>query len=295
MAKKRRTKSSDVTSPSPAGQPTDLLPDGYAELLDGLKARIRTAQVRAALAVNRDLVALYWEIGRAVVERQQAEGWGRSVIERLARDLQAAFPGVGGFSPSNVWRIRGFYLAYTVEVRNLAQAVRELDGSTLPAAVANIPWGHNVVLVEKLDDPAARLWYARMTTEQGWSRSVLGMQIEAGAHRRQGKALTNFTATLPAPQSDLARDLLKDPYNFDFLTLADDAQERHLQIGLLDHLREFLMFCLGRNGNLSSRELAVILSRRTSDASNPSSLHPGAEGRLAPAPSPRRQARLRYL
>ena len=217
------------------------MPSGYAEFLTGLKERIRTAQVRAALAVNRELVALYWEIGRAVVERQQAEGWGRAVIERLAKDLQTAFPRVGGFSPSNVWRMRGFYLAYTAEMTKLAQPVRELDGANLPTAVAEIPWGHNILLVEKLDDPVARLWYARMTTEQGWSRSVLQMQIEAGAHKRQGKAMTNFAATLPAPQSDLARDLLKDPYNFEFLTLADDAQERHLQAGLLEHLREFLI------------------------------------------------------
>ncbi len=174
----------------------NVLPQGYAEFLDGLKVRIRTAQVRAALAVNRELVALYWEIGRAVVERQEAEGWGRSVIERLAKDLQAAFPGVGGFSPSNVWRMRAFYLAYTADVRNLAQPVRELDGSTLPPAMAEIPWGHNILLVEKLDDPSARLWYARMTTEQGWSRSVLVLQIQAGAHHRHGKALTNFAATL---------------------------------------------------------------------------------------------------
>jgi predicted nuclease of restriction endonuclease-like (RecB) superfamily len=241
MAKKKPTKTTRTAARPAKGRPVDLLPSGYAELLDGLKDRIRAAQVRAALAVNRELVALYWEIGRAVVEQQEAEGWGRSVIERLAKDLQAAFPGVGGFSPSNVWRMRGFYLAYTADVRKLAQPVRELDGATLPAAVAEIPWGHNILLVERLDDPAARLWYARMTTEQGWSRSVLLLQIEAGAHRRQGKALTNFAATLPAPQSDLARDLLKDPYNFDFLTLAEDAQEKHLQAGLLDHLRDFLI------------------------------------------------------
>jgi predicted nuclease of restriction endonuclease-like (RecB) superfamily len=237
MAKKRPAKPGASPRRSVAKRAADVLPHGYAEFLDGLKARIRTAQVRAALAVNRELVALYWEIGRAVVERQEAEGWGRSVIERLAKDLQAAFPGVGGFSPSNVWRMRAFYLAYTADVRNLAQPVRELDGSTLPAPMAEIPWGHNILLVEKLSDPSARLWYARMTTEQGWSRSVLVLQIEAEAHRRHGKALTNFADTLPSPQSDLARDLLKDPYNFDFLTLAGDVQEKHLQAGLLEHLR----------------------------------------------------------
>jgi predicted nuclease of restriction endonuclease-like (RecB) superfamily len=137
--------------------------------------------------------------------------------------------------------MRAFYLAYTADVRDLAQPVRELDGFTLPPAVAQIPWGHNIVLLQKLGDPLTRLWYAHMTTQQGWSRGVLAMQIEAEAHRRHRKALTNFAATLPPPQSDLARDLLKDPYNFDFLTLAQDAQEKHLQAGLLEHLREFLI------------------------------------------------------
>src|SRR5207249_5696 len=125
MAKKRATKPSASPRRPVAKRAADVLPRGYAEFLDGLKARIRTAQVRAALAVNRELIALYWEIGHAVVDQQEAEGWGRSVIERLAKDLQAAFPGVGGFSPSNVWRMRAFYLAYTADVQNLAQPVRE--------------------------------------------------------------------------------------------------------------------------------------------------------------------------
>jgi predicted nuclease of restriction endonuclease-like (RecB) superfamily len=234
-------KPAESTRHPPASRPADVLPQGYGEFLDGLKARIRMALVRATLAISRELVALYWELGRAVVERQEAEGWGGAVILRLARDLQAAFPGVNGFSPSNVWRMRAFYLAYTADVRNLAQPVRDFDGSTLPAAVAEIPWGHNILLVEKLADPSARLWYACMNTQQGWSRSVLAMQIGAGAHLRHGKALTNFAATLPAPQSDLARDLLKEPYNFEFLTLTKDAQEKHLQAELLEHLREFLI------------------------------------------------------
>src|SRR5262249_47538270 len=138
-------------------------------------------------------------------------------------------------------RMRAVVFAYAADVLTRARPVRELGGETLPAPIDESPWGHNILLVEKLADPADRLWYARMTSAQGWSRSILGMQIEAGAHRRQGKAQTNFAATLPAPDSDLARDLLKDPYNFDFLTLSDDAREKHLQAGLLEHLREFLI------------------------------------------------------
>ena len=262
MAKKKATGSRALVSST---RPAELLPRGYRKFLDGLKARIRNAQVSASLAANREMIELYWEIGRSVVERQESEGWGRSVIERLAKDLQTAFPGVSGFSSSNVWRMRKFFLAYTAEVSILAQPVRELkvakrqptetatlvpilaqpvrelDGATLPRAIANIPWGHNILLFERLDDPITRHWYANKSIEQGWSRAVLGMQIESSAHLRHGKALSNFATTLPSAQCDLARELLKDPYSFDFLTLAEDAQERHLQAGLLEHLREFLI------------------------------------------------------
>lgn len=227
------------------------LPADYAKFLEGLKNRIRQAQVKAALSVNRELIALYWHIGRSIVERQRAEGWGRSVVDRLAMDLQQEFPGMTGFSPRNVWRMRAFYLAWTEEV--LAQSAREsgrpippqlvaeLDGQSLPRAVAEIPWGHNVWLLEKLKDPAVRLWYARKTVENGWSRAMLTHWIESDLHARQGKAVTNFKASLPVPQSDLANEIIRDPYNFDFLTLRADAAERDLERGLIDHIRKFLL------------------------------------------------------
>lgn len=227
------------------------LPAGYPALLDELKRRIRAVQLKAAVSVNRELIALYWDIGKSIAERQRGEGWGKSVVDRLAKDLERAFPGMEGFSPSNIWRMRSFYLAWTEEVLArparddgdsiLAQPARELDGQSLPQAAAGIPWFHNVVLIEKLKDPAARLWYAWQTLEHGWSRAVLVHQIESGLFTRQGKAVTNFEATLPPPQSDLAQQVLKDPYNFDFLTLAADARERELEQGLLAHLRKFLL------------------------------------------------------
>lgn len=228
------------------------LPAGYSELLDQLKQRIRAAQLRAAVSVNRELIALYWQIGRSIDERQRVEGWGKSVVDRLAVDLRRSFPSMEGFSPSNVWRMRAFYLAWAdanlaqpvreMEVRpNLAQAVRDLDDQILPQPVAEIPWGHNIVLLQKLKDPATRLWYAQQTVEHGWSRAVLVHQIESDLFGRQGKAVTNFPATLPPPQSDLAQQVLKDPYVFDFLTLSADARERELERGLLAHLRRFLL------------------------------------------------------
>ena len=210
MAKKKSTKPG-----SPPASRADLLPDGYEQWLRDIKDRVRQAQLRAAAAVNRELIELYWQIGKGLVERQEAHRWGNSVVDRLGEDLQRAFPGLGGFSRTNVYRMRAFYLAY----RDAGQVVPQLVGQSaadgLPQAAAEIPWGHNVVLIERVKDPAERLWYARAAVEHGWSRAVLTLQIESGLARRQGKAVTNFEATLPNPQSDLARQLLKDPYNFD--------------------------------------------------------------------------------
>jgi predicted nuclease of restriction endonuclease-like (RecB) superfamily len=229
MAKKRRTTPDNVPArPMASGLSADLAPVGYAELLAAIKERVRTAQVRAAVAVNRELLLLYWQIGRDILRRQREEGWGTKVIERLAGDLHAAFPDVKGFSTRN--------LKY---MRSLADAFA--DEAFVQEVLAQITWYHAITLLDKVSEAATREWYVRQTIAQGWSRNVLVLQIEAQAHRRHGKALTNFAATLPAAQSDLARDLLKDPYNFEFLTLTRDAQEKHLQTGLLEHLREFLI------------------------------------------------------
>lgn len=244
---------------------SQLLPTGYRGLLDDLKARVRAAQIKAAIAANRELVQLYWDMGRLIVERQEREGWGQSVIERLADDVQSAFPGLKGFSRSNIFRMRAFFVAYegageivAQPVRQLlapkvprpvgqmskakvAQAVRQLGGLPLPEPLGKIPWGHNVVLMEKLADLRERFWYAEQAVEHGWSRAVLTVQIELDLFGRQGKAVTNFAATLPAPQSDLARQTLKDPYVFDFLTLHADAQEHELEAALIDHVQKFLL------------------------------------------------------
>ncbi len=203
------------------------VPADYDEFLQGLKARIRTAQVKAALAVNRDLVLLYWGIGRDILARQQAQGWGAKVVERLSRDLRAAFPEMKGFSPRSLKYMRAFAETWP-------------DESFVQQAAAQIPWFHNCTILDKVSDPIQREWYIRQTTENGWSRNVLVHQIETRLYERQGKALSNFERTLPAPQSDLARQL-KDPYNFDFLTLGDDAHERDLEQGLLTHVRQFLL------------------------------------------------------
>lgn len=200
----------------------------YANLLTSIKERIRTAQVRAALAVNRELVLLYWNIGREILVRQREEGWGAKVVERLASDLRSEFPKMQGLSPRNLKYMRAF-----------AEAWPEDD--FVQQAVAQLPWGHNVRLLDRLKSQEQRLWYARAAVEHGWSRNVLEMQMESRLHERQGKASNNFRATLPAPQSDLAQQLLKDPYNFDFLTLSQDARELEIEDGLLSQLRRFLL------------------------------------------------------
>ncbi len=202
--------------------------DNYADFLNGLKSRIRTAQVRAALAVNQELIHLYWQIGNEILTRQQDQGWGGKVIERLAKDLKREFPDISGFSQTNLKYMRAFAEAYSEE--EIGQR-----------SVGQLPWRHNIALLTKIKEQQARLWYAYKAVENGWSRDILVMQIESDLFARLGGAVTNFERVLPAPQSDLAQQLVKDPYNFDFLTLAEEAQERDLERGLVDHIRDFLL------------------------------------------------------
>jgi predicted nuclease of restriction endonuclease-like (RecB) superfamily len=209
-------------------QSSPLLDSNYIEFFDRLKQRIRAAQIKAALAVNRELLLLYWQIGRDILQRQQEEGWGSKVIQRLSNDLKREFPSMKGFSRSNLMYMRGFAEAYPDE-----QIVQEVLGQ--------ITWYHNIALLEKTKNPDERLWYAKETVANGWSRNVLILQIESGLYTRQGSAITNFDLTLLPPQSDLAQQIIKDPYNFDFLTISDSAQEREIENALVDHIRNFLL------------------------------------------------------
>jgi predicted nuclease of restriction endonuclease-like (RecB) superfamily len=200
----------------------------YQSLLTRLKQRIQGAQVRAGLAVNRELVLLYWSIGREILARQQEQGWGAKVIDALARDLRRSFPTMQGLSPRNLKYMRAFAEAWP-------------DDAIVQQAAAQIPWFHNCVLLDKLKDPEERRWYIQQTIAHGWSRNGLVLQIESRLYQRQGRALTNFKRALPEPQSDLAQQILKDPYNFDFLTLTAETKESELERGLLDHIRQFLL------------------------------------------------------
>jgi len=203
-------------------------PNGYAAWLTELKTRIQTAQQRAALAVNRELVLLYWQIGRDILERQANEGWGAKVIERLAHDLRTAFPHMKGFSPRNLKYMRAFAEAWP-------------ESEFVQQAAAQLPWFHLCTLIDKLKKRDEREWYLSKALEHNWSRNILVMQIEVDAHSRSGKAVTNFDGRLPKPQSDLARESLKDPYRFDFLGLTDEAEEREVESALVQHISRFLL------------------------------------------------------
>ena len=266
------------------------LPKTYAPLLAELKSRVRSTQVRAALAASAELVGLYWHIGSLIARTQTDEGWGQAVIPRLAADLQIEFPDMQGFSERNIGRMIAFYREYPDLFSILPQAVANLpageSSSILPQAVAQLdraakvpqpaaqlgghsnasimqqlaaqlPWGHHVWLIERVKNRADRFWYMQQAVAHGWSRSILSAQIAAKAHRGAGKAITNFSATLPPVQSDLAQQTLKDPYLFDFLTLATAARERDLEQGLIDHIQKFLVTLgvgfafVGRQVNLS--------------------------------------------
>ena len=202
--------------------------EDYAAFLEDIKRRVASAQIKAALSVNRELILLYWQIGREILERQAAQGWGAKVVDNLAKDLRNAFPEMKGFSPRNLKYMRAFAESYP-------------EPEFVQQVAAQIPWFTNCLILDKIGDLAEREWYIRQTIEQGWSRNVLGLQIESELFERQGKALTNFEKTLPAPQSELAQDILKSPYNFDFLGLGKEALERDVENALLTDLKNFFI------------------------------------------------------
>lgn len=209
----------------------------YRKWISTIKERVLSSQIKAAVAVNREMLELYWFLGEEIIERQQAANWGDGFLKQMSADLEAAFPGMKGFSLRNLQRMRGWVLFWSD-----ADAV---DGKVIdPNAaqlVSQIPWGHNILLLQKLESPSDAVFYVKKTIENNWSRAVLTHQIESGLHLREGQAISNFEATLPAPQSDLAKQMLRDPYQFDFLTLSERHSERELENALVEHLSKFLL------------------------------------------------------
>ncbi len=187
--------------------------EDYKSFLENIKISIRTVQVKAALAANETLIRLYWDIGKKIVAKQETLGWGAAVVEQLALDLKREFPDASGYSRTNIFYLRQFYLFY----RTASEKVQQLVGQ--------IPWSHNILIFRKIKDVKVAEFYLLSTLENGWSRNILDLQIDTKLHERQGKAITNFSRTLPSPQSELAEQTLKDPYIFSFLTLEKEAHE----------------------------------------------------------------------
>jgi predicted nuclease of restriction endonuclease-like (RecB) superfamily len=204
------------------------MPADYASTLDALKKEIRESRLRTVLSANAAMVTAYWEVGRIILGRQEKEGWGARVIDRLSADLRQTFPDMQGLSARNLKYMRAFATAWP-------------DPAIVQRTVARIPWRQNIALLERLSDPKTRLWYASQTLRHGWTQPILTLQIESGLHERQGKAVSNFPATLPPAESDLAAQVFKDPYLFDFLGTADERREREVERALVDHIQKFLL------------------------------------------------------
>ncbi|MBP9752211.1 MAG: DUF1016 family protein [Proteobacteria bacterium] len=208
---------------------TDILnTKDYITFLNDIKKDIQTSRVRAALSVNRELILLYWRIGTEILKRKKEQGWGSDVVKQLSLDLKHTFPEMKGFSERNLVYMQTFAASYP-------------DFEFTQQLAAQIPWFHNCVILDTVKDQKTRIWYIEKTIENGWSRNVLSMQIESSAHLRLGNAQTNFEMTLPKPTSDLARDLIKSSYNFEFLGIASDVHEKVIEKGLIDNIRNFLL------------------------------------------------------
>jgi predicted nuclease of restriction endonuclease-like (RecB) superfamily len=254
-----------MTSPTvPSKQSTS-----YASLLIEIRQRIGHAQTKAILAVNSELIQLYWSIGQLIDERQKIEGWGAGVIPQLAQDIRNEAPELKGFSERNIKRMLAFYREHST-LSFVPQAVAQMDKPSKvtqamalldETAVLQISWGHHLTLMEAVKDRHHRLWYMKACTEHGWSRSVLLAQIQTQAHTRQGALVSNFARTLPAAQSDLVQQAFKDPYIFDFLTLTDTFTERELEVGLVKHLEQFLIE-LGRGFAFVGRQYHLDIGER---------------------------------
>lgn len=221
-------------------KPTGRLPSGYGELVGKIKERIRSAQYEALKAVNKELIALYWDIGRMIAERQKGGTWGKSVVEQLATDLQSEFPGIAGFSAQNLWRMRQFYEAYK-------------NSSKLSPLVREIGWTHNLIVLMQCKDSLEREFYIRMTRKFGWSKNVLAIQIENQSYEKTLRGQTNFDKALPAKYKDQAKLAVRDEYTFDFLELGEEHAEREMERAILAKVERFLQEMGGRFAFLGSQ------------------------------------------
>ena len=232
----------------------------YRQWLIGLKSSIQKSQIKAAISVNSQLIMLYWNLGKEIIEKQEKAAWGSGFIDQLSKDLKNEFPEMGGFSKRNLEFIKqwvGFYNSENLNTKQLVsqlnknkkqfpkQVVSEIEDTNKKDEIESyfftIPWGHHILIIQKIKSIAIAKFYIQQTIKNNWSRNILGFQIESELHNRQGKAVNNFKTTLPQPQSDLANQLLKDPYNFDFLCLTQAYNERDIENALTENITKFLL------------------------------------------------------
>lgn len=235
----------DDSAAFPAVPARSGMPDWYPDMLASVADKVSTGRVRAVAAVNQELVATYWAVGKEILDRQSQEGWGAKVIDRLSADLRDKFPDARGLSPRTLKYMRAFAEAWTRE-------------AIVQQPLAQLPWGHNVTLIEKLSDTQTRLWYAAAAVEHGWSRNVLVHQIETRLHERSGQAISNFKAVLPAADSDLLQQTMKDPYVFDFVAMTDRHNEGELETQLVDHVEKLLLE-LGQGFAFVGRQVRLVV------------------------------------
>jgi predicted nuclease of restriction endonuclease-like (RecB) superfamily len=225
------------------------LDTSYKRWLEELKTKIQSAQLKAAVAVNSQLLQLYWDLGQEIVQKQSQAAWGEGVLDRLSVDLRLNFPEIAGFSKRNLYAIRQWYLFYASRFE------------FVPQPVAQLPWGHNRLIVSKIKDLEIALFYVHETLKQGWSRDQLEVQIKADYYQSSANAITNFADTLPKLQSQLAKETIRNPYNFDFLGLENDALEHDIEKGLVGHIMKFLIE-LGKGFSFVGKQYAIQVSDR---------------------------------
>ncbi|HJH31052.1 MAG TPA: DUF1016 domain-containing protein [Methanosarcinaceae archaeon] len=229
-----------------------IIDEDYSVWLKELKNKVRLVQIKAAVKVNSELLQFYWDLGADIVEKQTTAKWGDGFISRLSHDLVTEFPDMKGFSTRNLKYIKQWYLFYSQEIEKSQQGIgqfsspalvksKEAFGQQAVAQLIQIPWGHNIVIISKCKNLDEAIFYIQKTIQNNWSRSVLTHHIEGNLFKREGKAINNFKATLPEPQSDLAIETLKDPYNFDFLGLTEKHNEKELEDALINHVTNFLL------------------------------------------------------
>ncbi len=222
----------------------------YKEFIENLKSRIRSSQIKAALSVNQEMLKLYWYIGSEIIKKQRTANWGDGILQQISKDIQKEFPDVKGFSVTNLKYMKLWVKFYS----NRPQLVDDLDNTP----IFKIPWGHNREIITKTRSVEEALFYVYKTIENNWSRNVLLNQIESGLYERQGKAINNFDISLPEPQSDLAKEILKDPYNFDFLTIKETYNEKQLEDALIENITNFLLE-LGTGFSYVGRQYKLVI------------------------------------